>query len=479
MLSFDEYARLDGTALAELIRRRDVSAQEVRQVALGAIARFNPSLNAVLEVLADASAAEVAETPAHGAFAGVPFLVKELVLHAAGAPCRMGSRLAQGMSFPADTELMARFRRAGLVTIGTTQTPEFGYCATTEPVAFGPVHNPWRRGYSPGGSSGGSGAAVGARIVPIAHANDGGGSIRIPASSNGLVGLKPTRDRIPTGPDASDPLFGHAIEFVVTRSVRDTAAMLDAVAGPDVGAPHMIAPVAGSFLGALACAPRRLRIACMTRTPFGAPLHPECAASMQHSRALLSDLGHELIDASLSADWESFTRHVNVIWCVPTASGVDAVAQATGRVPSLDMLESATLACYEAGRRMSALDVADALAYFNGVSRGIGRYFEGIDVLLSPVAAQPPPRHGVIDQNAPGIDALTWTRQTFERFPFTPLFNATGQPALSLPLYWSSEGLPMGSQFVGRFGDEATLLTLAAQLEQAQPWAQRQPPLLG
>jgi len=479
MLTFDEYADLDGTALAELVRRREVSAAEVRELALAAIERFNPALNAVLAVLRDASADDVAALPADAPFAGVPFLIKELVLHARGVPCRMGSRLTLDVSFPTDTELMARFRRAGLVTVGTTQTPEFGYCATTEPVAFGPAHNPWRLGHSPGGSSGGSGAAVAARIVPIAHANDGGGSIRIPASSNGLVGLKPTRDRTPTGPDASDPLFGQAIEFVVTRSVRDTAAMLDAVTGPDIGAPSLIAPVDGSFLAQSRRAPRRLRIACMTQSPFGAPLHAECVTSMQRSRALLTDLGHDVVDAELQFDWEQFTKHVHVIWCLGTAPGIAAMAQATGRAASLDTLESATLACYEDGLRMSGLDVANALAYFNGVSRTVGRYFQGIDVLLSPTAAQPPPRHGVIDQNAPGIDGITWTRQTFERFPFTPLFNATGQPAISLPLHWSHDGLPMGSQFVGRFGDEATLLQLATQLEQAAPWAQRRPPLLG
>ena len=479
MLSFDEYAQLDGTALAEMIRRRDVSAREVRDVALAAIARFNPKLNAVLEVLDDASAADVAALQADAPFAGVPFLIKELVLHARGAPNRMGSRLAAGVSFPTDTELMARFRRAGLVTVGTTQTPEFGYCGTTEPVAFGPAHNPWRLGHSPGGSSGGSGAAVGARIVPIAHANDGGGSIRIPASSNGLVGLKPTRDRIPTGPDSSDPLFGHAIEFVVTRSVRDTAAMLDAVAGPDVGAPASIAPVEGSFLAQSKRAPGRLRVACMTQSPFGAPLHAECADSMRGTRTLLKDLGHEVVDATLSFGWDEFTKHVHVIWCVGTAAAIEGVAQATGRTPSLDNLESATLACYEAGRRMSGFDVAHAMAYFNVVSRTVGAYFQGIDVLLSPTSAQPPPRHGVVDQNAPGIDAMTWTRRTFEWFPFTPLFNATGQPAISLPLHWSKDGLPMGSQFVGRFGDEATLLQLATQIEGAAPWAERFPALLG
>jgi amidase len=479
MLSFDEYARLDGTALAELIRRRDVSAAEVREVAIAAIERYNPKLNAVLEVLHESSANDVAKVRTDAPFAGVPFLIKELVLHAANAPSRMGSRLGAGVSFPTDTELMARFRRAGLVTVGTTQTPEFGYCGTTEPIAFGPAHNPWKLGYSPGGSSGGSGAAVGARIVPIAHANDGGGSIRIPASSNGLVGLKPTRDRTPTGPDASDPLFGHAIEFAVTRSVRDAAALLDAVAGPDVGAPsHLVSPEV-SFLEQSRRLPGKLRVACMTQSPFGAPLHPECAASMQRTRALLTDLGHEVVDATLTANWDLFTKHVHVIWCVGTSYPLESVAQSLGRPISLDTLETATLACYEDSKRMTAFDVAAALGYFNAVSRDVARYFETFDVLLSPVAAQPPPKHGLIDQNAPGIDGITWTKRTFEWFPFTPLFNATGQPAISVPLYWSRDGLPMGSQFVARFGAEATLLQLARQLEEAAPWGDRRPPLLG
>jgi len=478
VLTFDEYAKLDGTALAEMIRRRDVSAGEVRDVALAAIERFNPKLNAVLEVLRESSANDVTSLRADAPFAGVPFLIKELVLHAAGAPCRMGSRLTAGVSFPHDTELMARFRRAGLVTIGTTQTPEFGYCGTTEPIAFGPAHNPWKLGYSPGGSSGGSGAAVGARVVPIAHANDGGGSIRIPASSNGLVGLKPTRDRTPSGPDAADPLFGHAIEFAVTRSVRDAAGLLDAVAGPDVGAPSRLV-ADGSFLEYSRRRPGRLRVACMTQSPFGAPLHPECAASMQGARTLLTDLGHEVVDATLTEDWELFTKHVHVIWCVGTSYPLETVARSLGRPISLDTLETATLACYEDAKRMTAFDLVAALGYFNEVSRRVAQYFETIDVLLSPTAAQPPPRHGVIDQNAPGIDGITWTKRTFEWFPFTPLFNATGQPAISLPLYWSRDGLPMGSQFVGRFGAEATLLRLAAQIEEAAPWTDRRPPLLG
>jgi amidase len=475
MLKFEEYARHDATGLAELIRRRDVSVDEVRAAAFEAIGRINPRLNAVLASLEAESARALAAGLPAGPFQGVPFAIKELVLHAANVPCRMGSRLGEGVSFPHDTELMRRFRQAGLLLVATTQTPELGYCATTETVAFGPVHNPWRAGVSPGGSSGGSGAAVAAGIVPVAHANDGGGSIRIPAACNGLVGLKPTRDRIPTGPDAADPLFGHAIEFALTRSVRDCATLLDAVAGPDTGAPHALANPAEPFAVSARKPPGMLRIAVVSETPFGKGLHTEAAAALDGTRRLLGDLGHTVVDGRLATSWEAFVAAADTIWCAVTAAAVAGLERQTGRRASPDTLEAVTWACLETGRRASALDVLNALAYFNALSREVGAYFESIDMLVTPTMAAPPTPHGTIAQNAAGVDSRTWTQLTFERFPFTPLFNATGQPALSLPLHWSADGLPMGVQFVGRFGAEATLLALATQLESARPWASRLP----
>ena len=247
MISLTDYSSYDGLGLAALVARKEVTAKELLDTALAAVAKVNPKLNAVLQTLSEMAAAEIAAQPPTGPFAGVPFVIKELVLHAKNVRLDSGCRLAQGTVPSADTELMARFRRAGLVLMGTTQTPELGYNPTTETVLFGPVHNPWDLNRSAGGSSGGSGAAVAAGIVPVAHANDGGGSIRIPAACDGLVGLKPTRDRTPTGPDYADPLCGLAIEFAVTRTVRDAAALLDAVAGPDVGAPGMIAPPARPY----------------------------------------------------------------------------------------------------------------------------------------------------------------------------------------------------------------------------------------
>jgi amidase len=463
-----EYIRHDGLGLAALIRAGEVSAAEVDAAARAAIAALNPGLNAVLSTLSDQPSA-----PGQP-FSGVPFLIKELVLTARGAPCRSGSRALADAPQGADTELMARFRQAGLHLVGTTQSPEMGYNATTEPVAFGPVHNPWKRGHSAGGSSGGSGAAVAAGVVPIAHANDGGGSIRIPASCNGLVGLKPTRDRTPTGPGASDPLFAHAIEFVVTRSIRDCAALLDAVAGPDLGAPHLIAPPTVPFAAAAAAPHARLRIAVVERSLLGQPVAAECSAAIAHAGAVLEGLGHELVPCTLALDFDEFARHINVIWCASAARFVDEVSRATACAADADHFEAVTLTCAEFGAAATSLDVLAALDYVNRISRETARAFEGFDVLMSSTTCAPPPLHGTLDQHDVSLSAMDWTRNTFRYAGNTPLFNSTGQPAISLPLYWTADQLPVGVQFAGPMGGEGLLLNLGAQLELATGWAERQ-----
>jgi amidase len=404
-------------------------------------------------------------------------MIKELILHAKGVRCDSGSKFTQGFVAPADTELMARFRRAGLVLVGTTQTPEFGYSPTTETRAFGPVHNPWDLGRSAGGSSGGSGAAVAARVVPLAHANDGGGSIRIPASCNGLVGLKPSRDRIPSGPDNGDLLCGLACEFVLTRSVRDAAAMLDAVAGPDVGAPgHSVAP-ARPYRELIAAAPERLRVAWTATPASGDKVDPECEKAVHETVRLLESLGHTLIEDRPRYDWDAFLENVHVIWTAFTVTSIDAAAMALQRKPGPDNLEAVTLACYEDGKRYSAADLLNAIAHGNLVSRQVGAFFENVDLLVTPTIARLPAPLGELDQHRKGMTAMEWTRQVFSYAPFTPLFNTTGQPAISLPLHWSAGGLPVGVQIAGRLGDEAALLRVAAQLEQARPWAAKRPPV--
>jgi amidase len=475
MISLKEYSSHDGLGLAELVAKKEVAPRELLDAALQAVAKVNPKLNAVLQTLPEMAAAEIRDGLGRGPFSGVPTLIKELVLHAKNVRCNMGSKLAEGFVAPEDSELMARFRRAGLMLVGTTQTPELGYNPTTETRLFGPVHNPWDLARSAGGSSGGSGAAVAAGIVPIAHANDGGGSIRIPASCNGLVGLKPTRDRVPTGPDYADPLCGLACEFVVTRSVRDAAALLDGVAGPDTGAPGHPVPPAREFRQEVGTPPGRLRIAWTTTPASGEKIDPECVKAVHQTVSLLEELGHTLIEDRPHYDWETFLQNIHVIWTSFTTSSVNAIAAGMNRKPGPDNLEAVTLACYEDGKRYTAVDLLNAMAHGNALSRDVGRFFETVDVLVTPTIARLPAPLGELNQDRKGMTAMEWTRQVFAYVPFTPLFNSTGQPAISLPLHWSATGLPVGVQFAGRFGDESTLLRLASQLEQARPWAGKRP----
>lgn len=477
MISLTDYTSRDGLGLAELVARKEVKPEELMEAALAAIEKVNPKLNAVLQTLPDMARAEIRAGLPQGPFAGVPFVIKELVLHAKGVRCDHGSKLAQGFIAPADTELMARFRRAGLVLVGTTQTPELGYNPTTETTLYGPVHNPWVQGRSAGGSSGGSGAAVAAGIIPVAHANDGGGSIRIPAACNGLVGLKPTRDRIPTGPDYADPLCGLAIEFAVSRTVRDSAALLDCVAGADVGAPGLPVPPARPYRDEVGANPGKLRIAWTTTPASGAKIDPECEKAVHETVKTLQDAGHTLIEDRPQFDWNEFLDRVHVIWVVFNVLSVDFAAQAMGRKQGPDNLEAVTWACYEEGKRYTALDLLTSMAHGNELSRKVGAFFQGYDALVTPTLARPPAPHGEINQNKPGMTPMEWTQQVFSYCPFTPLFNSTGQPAISLPMHWAANGLPIGVQIAGRFGDEATLIRLASQLEQARPWKERRPAL--
>ncbi len=463
-MKFSEYAKYDGLGLAQLVADKQVSAQELADVARNAIEMKNPALNAVLSTLAGQSYAQGQP------FSGVPFLVKELVLQAQGAPNRAGSRALPDTPTLADSSLMQRFRSAGLHLIGTTQAPEMGYNATTETVAFGPVHNPWKSGYSAGGSSGGSGAAVAAGIVPIAHANDGGGSIRVPASCNGLVGLKPSRDRTPTGPGVSDPLFGHAIEFVLSRSVRDSAALLDCVVGADLGAPHMTPKPAVSFSAAASAQVNPLKIAVLQGSMLGTPVHHENEKAVANTVKLLEARGHTVIDCPIRLDFEEFAQNINVIWCAFAAQFVDQVTKGTGCKANNDYFEAVTLTCAEFGVSTNAVQLLAALDYVNRITRETAQEFEGFDVMMSSTLATPPPRHGTLDQNDPEISAIDWTRQTFRYATNTPLFNSTGQPAISLPLHWTEDGLPVGIQFAGKFCEEGLLLGLASQLEEDFDW---------
>ena len=470
-----EYTALDGVALAELVARGEVTPAELATTARAAIDAVNPRLNAVIGRLDAVAEEALARGPKDGPFSGVPFLIKDIGMHYANVPHEMGSRFAEGFRFPHDTELAIRFKRAGLVTLGRTNTPEFGCNASTEPVSKGPSRNPWNPAHSTGGSSGGSAAAVAAGVVPFAHANDGGGSIRIPASCCGLVGLKPSRGRMPSGPDSDDLIFGMGVELVVSRTVRDTAAVLDATHGPDIGARIMLPPPPVPYRQLIERPPARLRIAYAVRSPAGAaPMHRDCQAAVERTAKQLADLGHIVEEASPSFDHESACLNFLDLAAAYFGNGIGLIQQLTGRVPSRENLEATTLAIYEYGRNLSAFGLGAAFARINELARLMGAFFTTYDLWLTPTLAVPPVKLGVMDATAE-MGAAEWIKHILDLAPFTAPFNATGQPALSVPLHQSSDGLPIGMHFVGRLGDEATLLQIGRQLEEAVPWAGRRP----
>ncbi|MDO8861955.1 amidase family protein [Haliea sp. E1-2-M8] len=463
-----EYLQYDALGLAELVRSREVTATELADCALALAEDWNPRINALVEVFDDIDA-DLAAIPPGATFAGVPFLIKDLVLQAQGRCSEMGSRLARGLVAPADSDLMARFRQAGLVTLGRTAVPEMGYNCATETVAFGATRNPWDVSRSPGGSSGGSAAAVAAGIVPVAHANDGGGSIRIPASCCGLVGLKPGRGRVPIGPGAADGLGGLGIEFVLTRTVRDCAAMLDAVQGPGIGDPYVIAPPDRPYTEPLKL-PGGLRIAFSTEPWSGVPVDPTIRAALEATASLLAGMGHQVQEGAPALDGGRFAQANTDLWSAHIAHWVMDICAATGREVNSNSLEQATLAIYEHGMHLSAVDLLHVEDYFNLVSRDFGHFFTRHDILVTPTVAQLPWPVGEHASAGGNYTARSWTDQVFRDAPFTAVFNVTGQPAISLPLGRSESGLPFGIQFAASQGREDLLLALAASLEQAQPW---------
>ncbi|NTX03781.1 amidase [Myxococcus sp. CA040A] len=475
-MHLDDYTRYDAMGLAELVRRKEVTPTELTQAALAAIARVNPKLNAVIDVReADARAAVQKGLP-QGPFTGVPFLIKDLALHAAGVPTDLGSRLTRGLMLPFDSVLMERFRRTGVVLLGRTNTPEFGNNATTEPVLHGPTRNPWDLGRSSGGSSGGSAAAVAAGIVPVAHGNDGGGSLRIPAALCGVFGLKPTRGRNSVGPNSGEAINGLGVEHVVTRSVRDSAAMLDATHGPAVGDPHYAPPPERPYLNEVRREPGRLRIAISRRPASGGPVSPDNVAAVEDAAKLCASLGHDIVEAAPVYDDAALVEAMVTVWSSTNAALAGMLGGALGRPVGPDTLEATTWAAVQHGRSLKATDLQAALGVFNQVSRAVGAFYVDHDLLLTPTAAVPPYPLGAMDSNKP-MSAGEWYRHVFSMIPFTALYNVTGQPAMSVPLHWNAQELPIGVQFVSRFADEATLFRLAGQLEEARPWSVRRPPV--
>jgi amidase len=495
-MTHDEYAARDALGLADLVRSGDVTATELLEVTLERIRILNPTLNAVVRLM-DAEARHAATEPPSGPFSGVPYLVKDLHSHCAGHPTSAGSRLLSDVVMDHDSELVRRARASGLIIAGKTNLPEWGLVPYTEPEWFGPCRNPWDPERTPGGSSGGSAAAVAAGIVPMAGGGDGGGSIRIPAACCGLFGLKPTRGRTPTGPSYGQLWRGATVEHALTRSVRDSAAMLDATRGPDPGAPYHAPAPDRPYRREVDREPGSLRVAYTTRPLIGTPeVHPDCRAAVEDTASLMERLGHQVEPAEPAVDGSTFARAFLTMAAVELSADLAEVRRRTGTRPRRGEIEDTSRAVALLGGATGATDYALALRRLDAVGRETGPFFETYDLFLTPTVASPAPPLGSLApsplekallklmavvgsgrliQAAGLLDSLADTAFAFT--PWTPLFNATGQPAMSVPLSWNAGGLPVGSHLVGRFGREDILFRVAGQLEQARPWFHRRPEL--
>lgn len=471
-MNFDEYRAHDGLGLAELVRSGQTTAGELVETAIAAVESQNVALNAVVYKAYDDARAR-ASSPVSGPFAGVPFLIKDLGLQVKGWPRTSGSRFASDAPDTQDSELTARFRAAGVIAIGKSNTPEYGIPGVTISERLGICRNPWNTDHIPGGSSGGAASAVAAGIVPMAHASDGLGSIRIPAACCGLVGLKTTRDRNPNGPEDYDRAIGFAVDHVVSRSVRDSAAMLDATGYPEIDSPYAYPFKTAPYLDEVTTPPGRLRVGWSTATPSGRPIDPEMQAAVERTAALLEALGHEVEPHDIAVDWRAYYSARGYVSAANFSAGMKRRVAALGREPNDDELERMARRGYEAGTRITGQDALWGWQELRALNRQVLRDLAPYDVYLSPVMSAPAPR--VDDFNPLALDPREFDRRQSALYPYTAVFNFTGQPSLSLPLWWSEGGLPMGMMFTARYGDEGTLFRLAGQLEQAQPWRDRRP----
>jgi amidase len=493
---FKEFGHFDACGLAELIKQGEVSPVELAETAIERIERLNPELNAVVHRCYDRALERAQKADRSTPFAGVPMLLKDLLSPLAGVPYTSGSRLYAGVVPDGDAEIVKRYQRAGLVIVGKTSTPEFGIMPVTEPVLFGPCRNPWDLKRTPGGSSGGAAAAVASGMVPAAHGGDGGGSIRIPAACCGLFGLKPTRGRNPAGPDNTEHWLGLAIEHVLTKTVRDSAAFLDVSAGPEPTSPYWAPPQERPFLAELGAPTGKLRIAFSDVAQLPAEVHPDCKAAVRDAARLCEELGHEVEEASPPIDPEPFGHAFFTVICASVAAGIELAEHELGRRVARDEIEIATWLAGLMGAELSAGQAVASMQVLQAYARRTHGFFERYDLLLTPTVGRPPLRIGELDPQ--GAEALAHrtianlrlgailrlkrvisatVARVFGFVPFTPLANVTGQPSMSVPLYWNNEHLPIGVQFTARFGQEAMLFRLASALEVARPWRDRLPPL--
>ncbi|MCA9695834.1 MAG: amidase [Myxococcales bacterium] len=496
-MSIPEYDSLDGLGLAQRIAAGDLSPSEVLEEAIARAERYNPRLNAIVIPMYDHARARVRDGLPAGPLRGVPFLLKDLISPYAGVPLRGASRLYRDNVPDHDAELVRRYKAAGLSIFGKTNTSEWGILPVTEPTIYGPTENPWLLGHTAGGSSGGAAAAVAARIVPFAHGGDGGGSIRIPAACCGVFGFKPTRGRVPVGPDASELLFGFAIEHVLTRSVRDSASMLDVCHGPEGTARFQPPPREGTFLGALERPLAPMRIAFTSEPLLPGTTEPHGREAVEEAARLCASMGHQVEEVHPPVDAHGFARDFFLSFCAAAAGELEFARAALGRRVRTSDVETSTWLLALIGRTMNAGEYTFARRRLDAAAREVLRFFDRYDALLTPTLGMLPPPHYALQ--ARGLEARLQravarmrltpvlklprliemaVNRAYNFTPNTSVFNVTGQPAMSVPLHWTAEGAPVGVQAVGRFGEDARLLQLAAALEQARPWADRRPPLV-
>ena len=502
MASFPDYDQYDGIGMAKLIKDGDISSTELCEEAIRRTENLNPKLNAIVTTMYDFAREEAKHQKKDGQFGGVPFLLKDVHHAIKGFTMSSGSALLRNYIPEYDAEIVSRFKKAGLIALGKTNTPEFKLAYVTEPNAFGPTRNPWNLDYSCGGSSGGSASAVAACIVPFASATDEGGSIRVPASYCGLFGLKPSRGRNPVGPDFDEEWDGMSHSHVVTRSVRDSAAMLDAISGFEYGAPYGIFNKERPFIEEVNTAPGNMKIAFHMRPAYGRNVHPECKKAVEHTCMLLENLGHVVEEATPDYHEEDAALNWSIILIGNEAALVDRLIQAYGISMVRSNLELSNIAMHSIGKQLKALDFVKAKRRLRYFGRIMDQMLSKYDMVLTPTLGEPPVPVG---SQQPGnkdrfsmklissfvgkliLNSRKLTYSILEelihnmmkgQMPYTFIANITGQPAMSVPLYWSNDGLPCGVQFIGRYGDEAKLLRLAGQLEKAQPWSAKKPDIL-